>query len=386
VQLVVGVVVPYLKMRGTEKQALMLARGFAERGAEVLLFVVQGWGAPEMYKAFFDANVAVVNVGPAIDVGIKKLNSGRVWRLAALARKHRCNVLLSRVNITNRVCGIAGILSRIPTVVVLSGNVVNRRVIHQAKIKEFINCIRKYDNLGYPRVIVSVSQEGATAFGTHYPLLGPRIRAIRNGVDFRQIRRLSSEKPRTNKIPEGRFLVGYSGSIEMKRKGLDTLIQAAETLVKRYGHKDLLFLLVGAGEDQSVLKGHVLASELTDHVWFMGEMENPHAVISECDLFVLPSRKEGMPNALLEAMAVDVCCVAADCDTGPREIIQDRHNGMLFKVGDSDNLAKIILELKQNSGLRKQLANAAKRIVIDHFSHRQMVEQYFEILKELSAN
>lgn len=83
---IIGIVLPYLKSRGTEKQALRLASGFIERGADVVLFVVQGWGLEGMYRDFENYGVRVVNVGPELNAGKKKVNLDRVFSLARLVR------------------------------------------------------------------------------------------------------------------------------------------------------------------------------------------------------------------------------------------------------------------------------------------------------------
>lgn len=79
-------------------------------------------------------------------------------------------------------------------------------------------------------------------------------------------------------------------------------------------------------------------------------------------MYVLSSRYEGMPNALLEAMATGLPCVSFDCETGPAELIQDGVNGRLVPRESAQAMATSLGELMSDVGLREQLAKAASRV------------------------
>ena len=120
---------------------------------------------------------------------------------------------------------------------------------------------------------------------------------------------------------------------------------------------------------------------LQNYVQFSGETSNPYTIIQQADIFILPSRREGLPNALLEAMTLNVCCIASDCDTGPREIIEDGNNGLLVPVGSSSALSGAIIRLKNDTGLRKRLAAQGAETVRSAFSHNMMVDNYYQLIE-----
>lgn len=94
-------------------------------------------------------------------------------------------------------------------------------------------------------------------------------------------------------------------------------------------------------------------------VIFHGHLKEFSQIMSEAQIFVLPSLSEGFPNALIEAMSVPLACISSNCISGPSDIITDRVNGLLSKVADSDDLACKIDELISDNNLRELLvANA----------------------------
>lgn len=373
----IGIVLPYLKSRGTEKQALRLAQGFVDRGAVVVLFVVQGWGLESMYQSFRDVGAQVVNVGPPISEGKKGVSIKRLLPLAYLLRKNGCTVLLSRAGMTNKLAGIAGRIARVPAVVVLSGSV-KPRVIRSSFIFKQLRSINVAWSIGFPWKIISVSREGAKNFREAYGALANKVVAIPNGID-RPI--LKAEPPDFVGLDPQRFYYCFSGSLEIWRKGLDVLIEAILLIKREYRIDSLAVLLIGVGDDEQKLKHLVKSEAVEDSVFFAGEQSEPYDLMARCHCFILPSRKEGLPNALLEAMALGLCVVSADCDTGPREIITHEEDGLLVPPGDARGLAKAMVRVYRNEGLRLALANRAKRTVEEKFSYKKMVDEYFTLLR-----
>ncbi|MEP0564445.1 MAG: glycosyltransferase, partial [Paracoccaceae bacterium] len=83
-------------------------------------------------------------------------------------------------------------------------------------------------------------------------------------------------------------------------------------------------------------------------------------------IFVLSSRTEGMPNALMEAMASGCACIAYDCPTGPADLIEDGVNGLLVEAGNLNQLTGALISMAHDKNLRNRVGNAARFIAHIH--------------------
>ncbi len=125
------------------------------------------------------------------------------------------------------------------------------------------------------------------------------------------------------------------------------------------GCKDRL-IIYGEGPLRAELESLIKSLGLEERVKLMGLSANIPADIKSAKIFVLPSDYEGMPNALLEAMALGLCCIATDCPCGgPRAVIEDGISGRLIPVGDEAALADALQALLADEGTRNAMAKAA---------------------------
>ncbi len=102
---------------------------------------------------------------------------------------------------------------------------------------------------------------------------------------------------------------------------------------------------------------------LTHRVFLPGATTNPFAFMARAQVFVLSSRFEGWPNALVEAMATGVAVAAFDCPCGPSEIIEDRVSGAIVAAQDPGGLAEAVKELLAKDGLRASYGQRAEAAV-----------------------
>lgn len=376
----IGLVLPYLKRRGTEKQALRLSEGFIKKGAEVVLFVTQGWGLKNMYLSFEKIGAEIVNVGPPADKGSKSVQTRRAFKLGILARK-KCNILLSRAAMTNNITAIAGVIAHLPTALVLSGMIPEKPATTLA-IRGWLKTLRYVGLYAFANRIITISKTGARKFKAFYHSLADRVVGIQNGIDIPGTE--ASKKRDKSLIDEKRFNIVYSGSLDIHRKGIDLLIEALNILIFEYGCKDVSLVIIGSGKDETMLKHLVQTSGLKKFVTFAGERKDPLSVVAFCDVFVMPSRWEGFGSMLIEAMSVGICSIAADCEIGPGEVIEHGLNGLLVPVGDSRSLAKAVKRVIEDESLRMRLAKNGRKTVEKHFSAQRMVDEYYKVLSDIS--
>jgi glycosyltransferase involved in cell wall biosynthesis len=162
-------------------------------------------------------------------------------------------------------------------------------------------------------------------------------------------------------------VIGYVGRI-MPEKDLDTWLYAAALVVQKY--PEAQFVLVGEGRDDATLH-HLqqLADMLgiADRVSFPGYRTHLQPVYATFDLFVLSSRREGLPNSILEAMAMGLPVVTTDV-AGAKELVLDTVTGFVRPQGDIHGLAQAILSLAKDTRLRQRMGQAGRRRIEQEFS------------------
>jgi glycosyltransferase involved in cell wall biosynthesis len=174
----------------------------------------------------------------------------------------------------------------------------------------------------------------------------------------------------------GGFLVGQVGALVDAHKGQRQVIaMARETAVSA---PDLAYVLVGSGRDETALRAQ--AAGLAN-VHFAGQVAEVGNYLAACDLFLYPSRHEGLGSVLLDAMAAGLPIVATRVGGIP-EIVREGVNGLLCEPGDVAALTAAVLTLRADPGLRERMA-AANRQRAREFSPRNMALRYEELYRDV---
>jgi len=161
-------------------------------------------------------------------------------------------------------------------------------------------------------------------------------------------------------------------------KGFDRLVDAFATLAS--DHPQWNLRIVGEGSLREKLQQQIVAHGIQERVTMPGWVRPIWPEYRHADMFILPSRYEGFPSALLEAMAVGVAVIAVDCESGPREIIRHDQNGWLVPE-DPEALAAAMRKLMIDDTNRQRLG-ASARDVTDRFGWDAMVDAYERVLSE----
>lgn len=160
-------------------------------------------------------------------------------------------------------------------------------------------------------------------------------------------------------------------------KGFERLLEAFATVAHQ--HLGWTLTIYGEGSCRTELEQRSEQLGLSDRIEFPGWTRPIWPALAASDLFVLPSRYEGFPSALLEAMGVGVPCIAFDCPHGPAEIIQNEENGLLVPAGDTTALAAAMDRCMGDPQLRRALGQRAGE-VRQRFSWLAMVDAYERLL------
>jgi glycosyltransferase involved in cell wall biosynthesis len=198
-----------------------------------------------------------------------------------------------------------------------------------------------------------------------------RCQLIHNAIDTEQFSRLLSHDEAKSRLagPTSGVLLGAMGRLSSE-KGFDLLIQAVARLVE--AGQDVQLWIAGDGPDRRKLESEIEKHSLNHRIKLLGLLTDPREFFQGIDLFVLSSVREGLPNVLLEAMAMETPVVATRV-AGIPGLLQHGDCGVLVEPGKPDALATGIHSLITDSALRRRLAIAARhRIEQDYSFERRM--------------
>jgi len=327
---------------GAERVLSTLASSWASRGYQVHLVTLEGAEAGSHYPL----DPAVIRHGESLMApasgwwnGIQN-NLRRVVRLRERIRNIRPDVVLSFMDATSLLVLLAGIGLNAPIVVSERTDPMTSTLGRARRLLRRVL---------YPRAAMLVVQ---TSRARQYFAWMPdaHVRIIPNGVRI----------PDEVEDPIGGLRFVAMGRLS-REKGFDVLLQAFERLHRR--HPDVHLVILGEGRDRPSLEQLRETLGLTEVVKMAGVVENPYAVMAGALGFVLSSRREGFPNALLEAMALGLPVIATDCPCGPAEILEAGEDGLLIPPESVSALADAMIRLVEEESLRIRLGRQARKSV-----------------------
>ncbi|SEL71888.1 Glycosyltransferase involved in cell wall bisynthesis [Maribacter orientalis] len=164
-------------------------------------------------------------------------------------------------------------------------------------------------------------------------------------------------------------------------KGFDNLIDIAFE-VNKY-HPDWKFKIVGEGDEgKKILQDKVKELNLTDTILFTGYRSDIDQLLQHSSIFILCSRNEGMPMALIEATSQGIACIAYDCVSGPSDIIENKKNGVLVANQNKQEMSKQLMKVIEDEEYRNSLGNEALKTSVD-FSIDKIGSQWETLFKEI---
>jgi glycosyltransferase involved in cell wall biosynthesis len=323
----VAIFMPDVEGGGAERVMVTLANGFAARGHRVDLVLAQARGS---YLGEVAGNVRVVD-----------LKAGRVAAsllpLTRYLRRERPTALLSAMNHVNIIAIIAKRLAGVPMRLVVSERNAPSRTLMAGGRQ--IAIFRALTRRLYPSAdaIICVAKGVQDELEQLLGLPPEKLHTVYNPLDLDRIAALGVNVPDHHWFGPGRPPVIVAVGRLTAQKDYPTLLRAFAHLRRT---RDARLIVLGKGEERDALLQ--LANELGigSDVDLAGFQDNPFAWMAAANLYVMSSAWEGLPGALLQAMACGTRIVSTDCRTGPAEILENGRWGQLTPVGDPVSLGE----------------------------------------------
>lgn len=205
-----------------------------------------------------------------------------------------------------------------------------------------------------------------------------KIKVIQNGLDLEKIYTNLDYKYNIRKelgLKEERIII-ISISRLRKQKNLSILIKAMQHLDDNF-----ILVIVGDGSERNNLIKLTNELKIKHRVYFLGKRFDIFNILNSSDIFILPSKIEGMSNALLEAMALKKCCIVSNIPQN-RELIEDYVNGLTFKIDNEIELSEKILYALENKGNITYGENAYQ-IIKSKYNINVIAKKYEKILRDI---
>jgi len=316
------------------------------------------------------------------DLGMSaKWRADAVCRLYGVLRRERPTILHTWMYHANVIGRLVGRLARVP--VIISSR---RNVFIGGGFRELVNSVTS----PLADRVVTVCDAAREAELARARVPPSHVITIHNGIDV-PIRDTTDQRGgiharRSLGISPEAHVIGSVGRLH-PQKDFGTLI-AAMKLVKE-GDADARLLIVGDGPCRESLERRTARLDLAEDVIFAGDRSDISSLLAAMDVFALASRWEGLPNAVLEAMACGLPVVATGVGGTP-ELVQDGSTGRLVSPQDPQAMAAVLTEVLSSEQIRTEMGKAGRARAKEHFSIQEMVRRtealYATLLRERLLN
>ncbi len=352
-------VIGTLEIGGTERQLLRLCRDIDKnRFLPVVISLRCGGHLKEDFEKY---GIRVIEVGKKY-----KIDFLFFLRLIHILHKEKPDILQTFMFTSNTWGRIAGLLCRVPVIIACERSTDKWKKNHHF----FIDIILGF----FTDVIVC----NCFTVKKHYerkirPVAGKLV-VIPNGIEIEDI-----EKPPEFVAQKKEKIVLTAGRLSPE-KGIQYFIKGARIVLSKI--KNVKFIIVGDGPLRENLERLVYECRIKDNVIFTGYQKDMKDFITMSDVVVLSSLWEGLPNILLEAMALKKPVIATDVG-GVREIVKNGENGFIVSPGCPDEIADKIINILSDDEASLKMGENAYRFVKENFDIKKMVSSYEFLYEKL---
>jgi glycosyltransferase involved in cell wall biosynthesis len=344
-----------------------LVRGFQELGVNCNLVIL--YASDEELAKYSDIPIVTLNV---------KRTTFSLMATVRYLQEYQPDIILPMPWYFNIVAIWARYISGVKTKVIIGEhNIISLEasIEHRDKLHlRFLPILMRY-TYPYGDGLVGVSKDTITDLVETLKIVTKiPMQVILNPISHSRVNQLAKEPINHPWFQTPEIPVIVTAARLAKQKQLDSLLRAFAQVVKVTAVR---LLILGEGPLRAELESLCRNLNIEESVWMPGYDSNPYRYMANCDVFVLASAWEGCPIALQEAMACGAAVVVTDAPGGMKDIVDDGKYGMIVPTGNPDALAKGLLQILTQPGLKQHYREQAKQRSQD-FHYLNISKQYFD--------
>ena len=356
------------ELAGTQRFLLSLLRLMDKGAFEPVVFSTRPEG--ELLSEIEALGTPVHEFGTGRSLFSPATASG-LWRAGRFLRRERVDALCCMLGITTLFGPFVGRVAGVPVVLNSQRNMGYwlRGRVRQA--------VYGYVNRRLVDGVLVNSRAAAEELTRRFGVPPGRVHAIPGGVDVASFDVAEPDEALRSEMGlRGAKVVGVVGKLSRVKNQAFFIRAAARVLTKR---KDVAFLIVGDGPLRKELEELAGWLGVAGRVLFLGERRDVPELLKLMDVFVMPSMSEGLPNAIMEAMAAGLPVVATDVG-GVSELVVDGETGRLIPLGGESQLADAVVGLLDDDGFARELGRAGHERVRSEYDIGVAVRRFEDVL------
>lgn len=361
-----------LSVGGAEQALVELATGLDGMRFEVQ--VVSLKSRPDAPRARLVRRLEEVDIGTHFLESTSLASGPRtLWRLYQSLRRWPTDVLQTFLFHANVLGPVAAKLAGVP------------HVVSGIRVAEQSRKWRWHLEAATSRLVdrhVCVSRAVANFAQDTIGLPQQKLLVIPNGVDHHRFTSVPAADLRAMGIAKGRRVIVSVGRLD-RQKGTDRLLEVAPRLLKQLPQHDLL--LVGNGPEYRRIESAAKRKDIPHRVHLVGWQDDVPGILAASELLLLPSRWEGMPNVVLEAMASGLPVVAMEVE-GIDDLLGDASRDQVVPQGDTDAFTERVISLLHTPEKMALLGTRNRARVVEQFRWQRSVEQYAALYESLHSS
>ncbi len=368
-----------------KKKILFFMQALTGGGAERTVINIMNYLNREKFEIVFvlgNKNLNDYSMFINNEVNIKYLNTSRLrysfFKLRKALIIEKPDLIFTTLNSNNILVSItnATLRKRIPLLIREANNRAQSK-----KVTRLNRLMTRYCYNYLSNGVIALSKGVKKDLVKNFQINSKKIQVIYNPIDLDTINKFKNENVDDLYNENGEKTIIAVGRL-VEQKDYPTLLKAFRIVNTQFRVK---LLILGKGPLENELKNLSYSLGIEENVIFKGFESNPYKYIQKADLFVLTSKWEGFGHVIVEAMACRTPVVSTDCNSGPREIIEDNKYGILVPVSDYEQLSKqIITLLKSENQRNKYIIKGYERAM--SFRAAEIVGKYEQVFNETILN